>query len=69
MRLRERGARMRRMWVLVAAFVVYFFLVTWQMRRAVRTTEPAARLREARKLLLLVSIGVPLLAVLILVAF
>lgn len=57
------------MWVLVAAFVVYFFLVTWQMRRAVRTTEPAARLREARKLLLLVSIGVPLLAVLILVAF
>lgn len=57
------------MWVLVAAFVAYFFLVTWQMRRAVRTTEPAARLREARKLLLLVSIGVPLLAVLILVAF
>ncbi len=56
------------MWVIIAAFVLYFFVVTWQMRRAVRVTEPAARLREARKLLLLVSAGVPLLAILILVA-
>lgn len=56
------------MWVIIAAFVAYFFLVTWQMRRAVRTTEPATRLREARRLLLLVSAGVPLLAILILVA-
>jgi hypothetical protein len=59
---------MRRMWVIIAAFVLYFFVVTWQMRQAVRVTEPAARLREARKLLLLVSAGVPLLAILILVA-
>ncbi len=57
------------MWVIIAAFVAYFFVVTWQMRRAVRTTDAAARLREARKLLLLVSAGVPLLAILILVAF
>ena len=32
-------------------------------------SEPRARLREARRLLLMVSAGVPLLAVLILVAF
>ncbi|MGE0229238.1 MAG: hypothetical protein AB7I38_02570 [Dehalococcoidia bacterium] len=56
------------MWVIVGAFVVYFFVVTWQMRRAVRTTLPAERLREARRLLVLVSAGVPLLAILILVA-
>ncbi|MBX7110434.1 MAG: hypothetical protein K1X87_01125 [Dehalococcoidia bacterium] len=56
------------MWVIIAAFVAYFFLVTWQMRRAVGTSDPAARLREARRLLLLVSAGVPLLAILILVA-
>ncbi|MEZ4552842.1 MAG: hypothetical protein AB7L91_16425 [Dehalococcoidia bacterium] len=57
------------MWVIVGAFIVYFFVVTWQMRRAVRTTLPAERLREARRLLVLVSAGVPLLAILILVAF
>lgn len=56
------------MWFIVGAFVVYFFLVTWQMRRATRTTAPAERLREARRLLLLVSAGVPLLAALILLA-
>ncbi len=60
---------MRRMWLVIAGFVVYFFLVSWQMRRAVRVTEPAVRLREARRLLLLVSLGVPLVAILILLAF
>jgi hypothetical protein len=57
------------MWIIVAIFVLYFGIVTWQMRRAVRTVEPAARLREARRLLILVSAGVPLVAVLILTAF
>jgi hypothetical protein len=55
-------------WIIIAIFVGYFGLVTWQMRRALRTFEPAARLREAKRLLLLVSAGVPLLAVLIIVA-
>ncbi len=55
--------------IIIAVFAVYFILVTWQMRRALRAGEAAARLREARRLLLLVSAGVPLAAVLILVAF
>lgn len=57
------------MGIIVAVFLVYFVLVTLQMRRAVRTVEPAARLQQAKLLLLLVSAGVPLLAVLILLAF
>ena len=56
------------MWVIITIFVIYFFLVTWQMRRAVRTTEPAPRLQEAKRLLVLVSAGVPLLAALIVAA-
>ena len=52
----------------VALFAAYVLLVTWQMRRAVRTREPGARLREARRLLALVSLGVPLLVVFILIA-
>ncbi len=55
--------------IIIAIFAVYFILVTWQMRRALRAGEPASRLREARRLLLLVSAGVPLAAALILVAF
>lgn len=55
-------------WVIVALFVVYVVATTWQMRRAVRTSEPVARQREAMRLLLMVFAGVPLLVVLILVA-
>jgi len=55
--------------IIIAIFAVYFVLVTWQMRRALRAGEPAARLREARWLLLLVSTGVPLAAALIVAAF
>jgi hypothetical protein len=47
--------------VLVALFVAYVVAVTWQMRRAVAASEPAVRLREARRLLFVVSAGVPLL--------
>ncbi len=54
--------------VLVALFALYAVATLWQMRRAVVTTEPRARLREAQRLLLLVFLGVPLLVVLILVA-
>ena len=57
------------MWILVAVFLVYVAIVTWQMRRAVRATEPALRLREALRLLVVVSAGVPLLGAFILVRF
>ena len=55
-------------WFVVALFVLYAVAVTWQMRRALAQAEGAPRLREARRLLILVSLGVPLVAVLILVA-
>ena len=54
---------------IVALMAVYAAAVTWQMRRALASTEQQARLREARRLLLLVSAGAPLVAALILVAF
>ncbi|MEX1021928.1 MAG: hypothetical protein WD058_02165 [Dehalococcoidia bacterium] len=47
--------------VLIALFVLYVVLTIWQMRRAVRTTEPAARLREAKRLLWTTVLGLPLL--------
>ncbi len=53
---------------LIALFVVYVVLTLWQMRVALAAREPQARLAHARRLLLLVSAGVPLLVVLILVA-
>ncbi len=45
---------------LIALFVLYVALVSWQMRRALATQEPRVRLAEARRLLLLATIGVPL---------
>ncbi len=56
-------------WVIAAAFVAYVLLTVVQARRATRATEPVVRLREARRLLWAVSAGVPILVVLILVAF
>lgn len=53
--------------ILGTLFVLYVLLTTWQARRAVRTTEPQARLSEARRLLGVVSLGVPLAVVVILV--
>lgn len=44
---------------LLVLFVVYFLGVTWQMRRAGRA-QGAARLHEARVLLVVVTAGVPL---------
>ena len=55
------------LWVLVALFAVYVVVTTWQMRRALHTAEPAARQREAVRLLLVAFAGVPLLVLLILV--
>ena len=53
--------------ILGTLFALYVIATTWQARRAVRTTEPPARLSEARKLLGVVSLGVPLAVVVILV--
>ncbi|RLT34962.1 MAG: hypothetical protein DWI59_05010 [Chloroflexi bacterium] len=54
---------------LITIFVVYCLAVTWQMRRAFRSIEPQARLREAKRLMLLVSLGVPIAVAFILVAW
>ena len=54
--------------ILVALFALWAVATLWAMRRALAAREPRARLREARRLLLLVSAGAPLLAALILVA-
>ena len=53
---------------LIVIFVLYVLATLWQGRRTVATTDPAARLREARRLLILVSLGVPLLIAFILAA-
>ena len=53
--------------VLGALFVVYVLATTWLARQAVRATDPEVRLSEARKLLGVVSLGVPLLVAVILV--
>jgi hypothetical protein len=53
--------------ILGALFAVYVVLTAWQARRAVRTTDPHARLAEARKLLGVVTLGVPLAVAAILV--
>ncbi len=55
--------------VVLALFAAYAVAVTWQMRRAVQASDPAVRQREAVRLLLMVSLGAPLTAVLILVVF
>lgn len=53
--------------ILGALFVLYVLATTWQARRAVRATDPPVRLAEARKLLGVVSLGVPLLVAVILI--
>jgi len=54
-------------WLMGGLFVVYLALTTWQMRKATRVTDPEVRLREARKLLGVVTLGLPLLVAVILV--
>lgn len=54
---------------LITTFVLYSLVVAWQMRRAFRSIEPQARLREAKRLLLLVSLGVPIAVAFILVGW
>jgi len=54
--------------VLIVLFVAYVLAVTWEMRAAIRAPEGLARLQAAKRLLGVVSLGVPLLAAFILVA-
>jgi small neutral amino acid transporter SnatA (MarC family) len=53
--------------ILGGLFLVYVALTTWQMRQATRAAEPKAKLQAARKLLVVVSLGLPLLVAVILV--
>lgn len=46
---------------LIILFALYVVLTAWQMRRAIRSQDPAVRLNEAKKLLWLSFLGVPLL--------
>jgi len=46
---------------LIVLFALYVVLTAWQMRRAIRSQDPAVRLNEAKKLLWLSFLGVPLL--------
>lgn len=52
----------------LALLVAYALGVTWQMRRAIRAPEGPARLLEAKRLLGLVTLGVPLAVALIIVS-
>ena len=45
---------------LIALFVVYALAITWQMRRALSAPEGASKQREAVRLLLAVTLGIPL---------
>lgn len=54
--------------VLLALFVAYTLAVAYQARLALRTPDPATRLRYAVRLLILTSLGVPLVVALIVVA-
>ena len=54
--------------VLLALFVLYTLATAWQARRALSTSDPAHRLREAVRLLVLATLGVPLVIALIFAA-
>ena len=51
----------------VALLVVWALVVAWAMRRAFQTTDLEAKRRRAQQLLILVSLGVPLVLALIVV--
>ena len=55
--------------ILAALFALYVLGTLWQLRRALAAAEPEARLRESRRALIVVSLGAPLLAALILAAW
>lgn len=54
--------------VLLVLFGIYTLAVAWQSRRALSARELATRLREAMRLLILSTLGVPLVVAMIVVA-
>lgn len=54
--------------VVIGLFVLYVVATAWQARRAFGTQEPTARLDEAKRLLFVSALGVPLVGLLIIVA-
>ncbi len=54
--------------ILAVLFACHVLVTLWQFRRALAASAPEARLRESRRALILVSLGAPLLAALILAA-
>jgi hypothetical protein len=46
---------------LIVLFGLYVLVTAWQMRRAMATKDPEARLTEAKRLLFTSALGVPLL--------
>jgi hypothetical protein len=46
---------------LIVLFALYVAVTAWQMRRAVATQDPEAKLAEAKRLLFTSVLGVPLL--------
>lgn len=46
---------------LIVLFGLYVLVTAWQMRRAMATQDPEARLTEAKRLLFTSALGVPLL--------
>jgi hypothetical protein len=46
---------------LIVLFGLYVLATAWQMRRAMATQDPEARLTEAKRLLFTSALGVPLL--------
>lgn len=53
---------------LLVLFAAYTLATAWQARRALSTPDPARRLREAVRLLILATLGVPLVIALIFAA-
>ncbi len=51
--------------LLIALFALYVLATAWQGRRALATQDPVLRLREAKRLLYVSSLGVPLVGLLI----
>ena len=54
--------------LVVALLVAWALIVAWAMRQAFQTTDLEAKRRRAQQLLILVSLGVPLVLALIVVA-
>ena len=53
---------------LIVLFVLYIAATAWQGRRALATQEPTAKLDEAKRLLFISALGVPLVGALIVAA-